>query len=83
MLEAAPIEAIALDLVQGRACRPGTATDKVLVGGVIDGHNIWRGDLDAAFDKLEALRAVSPNVVGRDLDEPVPHARTTSTTSPS
>ena len=37
-------------------------TDKVLVGGVIDGHNIWRGDLAAAFDKLEALREVSPNV---------------------
>ena len=37
-------------------------TEKTLVGGVIDGHNIWRGDLAAAFDKLGALRAVSPNV---------------------
>jgi len=29
---------------------------------VIDGHNIWRGDLVGAFDKLEALRAASPRV---------------------
>ena len=61
VLEAAPIDAIALDLVKG-AVPTGPATDKVLVGGVIDGHNIWRGDLEAAFAKLEALRAVSPNV---------------------
>lgn len=61
VLEKAPIDAIALDLVKG-AVPTGPATDKVLVGGVIDGHNIWRGDLEAAFAKLEALRAVSPNV---------------------
>ncbi|MFC5501382.1 5-methyltetrahydropteroyltriglutamate--homocysteine S-methyltransferase [Lysinimonas soli] len=61
VLEAAPIDAIALDLVKG-AVPTAPATDKVLVGGVIDGHNIWRGDLAAAFDKLEALRLVSPNV---------------------
>ena len=61
VLDAAPIDAIALDLVKG-AVPVGISTEKVLVGGVIDGHNIWRGDLCAAFDKLEALRAVSPNV---------------------
>jgi len=61
VLEAAPIDAIALDLVKG-GVPVRTSTDKVLVGGVIDGHNIWRGDLSAAFDKLEALREVSPNV---------------------
>jgi 5-methyltetrahydropteroyltriglutamate--homocysteine methyltransferase len=61
VLAKAPIDAIALDLVKG-AVPAGSATDKVLVGGVVDGHNIWRGDLAAAFDKLEALRAVSPNV---------------------
>jgi 5-methyltetrahydropteroyltriglutamate--homocysteine methyltransferase len=61
VLEAAPIDAIALDLVRG-AVPDGPATDKVLVGGVIDGHNIWRGDLAAAFGKLEALTRVSPNV---------------------
>ena len=61
VLDAAPIDAIALDLVKG-AVPTGRATDKVLVGGVIDGHNIWRGDLEAAFDTLEALRKVSPAV---------------------
>jgi 5-methyltetrahydropteroyltriglutamate--homocysteine methyltransferase len=61
VLVAAPIDAIALDLVRG-AIPTGPATDKVLVGGVIDGHNIWRGDLEAAFGKLETLTSVSPNV---------------------
>jgi 5-methyltetrahydropteroyltriglutamate--homocysteine methyltransferase len=61
VLQKAPIDAIALDLVKG-AVPTGPATDKVLVGGVIDGHNIWRGDLEAAFAKLETLRAASPRV---------------------
>jgi 5-methyltetrahydropteroyltriglutamate--homocysteine methyltransferase len=62
-----PVEAIGLDLVKGSV--PGlastgsaTATTKTLVGGVVDGHNIWRGDLAAAFDTLETLRGLSPNV---------------------
>ena len=55
------IEAIGLDLVRG-AVPTGFSTDKVLVGGVIDGHNIWRGDLATAFSKLETLRTLSPNV---------------------
>lgn len=55
VLQAAPIDAIALDLVKGEV-PAGAPGDKVLVGGVIDGHNIWRGDLDAAFAKLERLR---------------------------
>jgi len=61
VLDASPIDAIALDLVKG-SLPLNTTTEKVLVGGVIDGHNIWRGDLAGAFDKLEALRAVSPRV---------------------
>jgi len=60
VLDAAPIDAIALDLVKGAV--PDGATDKVLVGGVIDGHNIWRGDLAAALGKLDALKEVSPNI---------------------
>jgi 5-methyltetrahydropteroyltriglutamate--homocysteine methyltransferase len=56
-----PIEAIGLDLVRGSLPSSFT-TDKVLVGGVIDGHNIWRGDLAAAWEKLESLKAASPNV---------------------
>jgi 5-methyltetrahydropteroyltriglutamate--homocysteine methyltransferase len=61
VLAATPIEAIGLDLVRG-AVPTSLSTDKVLVGGVIDGHNIWRGDLAAAWEKLEALKAASPNV---------------------
>jgi len=56
-----PIEAIGLDLVKGDL-PSGISTTKTLVGGVIDGHNIWRGDLAAAFASLESLRALSPSV---------------------
>lgn len=60
---AAPVEAIAVDLVRGTvpAGAPGLE-GKTLVGGVIDGHNIWRGDLAAAFSSLEALRALGAPV---------------------
>jgi 5-methyltetrahydropteroyltriglutamate--homocysteine methyltransferase len=61
VLAATPIEAIGLDLVRG-ALPASFTTDKVLVGGVIDGHNIWRGDLAAAWEKLESLKAASPNI---------------------
>ncbi|OJU41923.1 MAG: 5-methyltetrahydropteroyltriglutamate--homocysteine S-methyltransferase [Microbacterium sp. 69-10] len=57
VLAAAPVEAIAIDLVRGAV--PASLPDlagKTIVGGVIDGHNIWRGDLAGAFAKLEALR---------------------------
>ncbi len=56
-----PVEAVGIDLVKGDL-PSGIATDKVLVGGVIDGHNIWRGDLEAAFASLESLKGISPNV---------------------
>ncbi|MFT4157473.1 MAG: 5-methyltetrahydropteroyltriglutamate--homocysteine S-methyltransferase [Microbacterium sp.] len=57
VLAAAPIEAIAVDLVRGGqpVAAAGLET-KTLVGGVIGGHNIWRGDLAAAADALEGLR---------------------------
>jgi 5-methyltetrahydropteroyltriglutamate--homocysteine methyltransferase len=60
---AAPVEAIAVDLVRGTVpdAVPGLE-GKTLVGGVIDGHNIWRGDLSAAFDSLQALRALGAPV---------------------
>jgi 5-methyltetrahydropteroyltriglutamate--homocysteine methyltransferase len=61
VLASTPVEAIGLDLVRGSLLTSFT-TDKVLVGGVIDGHNIWRGDLEAAWAKLEALKAASPAV---------------------
>jgi len=68
VLAATPVEAIGLDLVKGSVPElvegplAAALAAKTLVGGVIDGHNIWRGDLDGAFDTLEALRGLSPDV---------------------
>jgi 5-methyltetrahydropteroyltriglutamate--homocysteine methyltransferase len=56
-----PVEAIGIDLVKGDL-PSGVSTDKVLVGGVVDGHNIWRGDLEAALSSLESLRGLSPHI---------------------
>ncbi|WP_308799909.1 5-methyltetrahydropteroyltriglutamate--homocysteine S-methyltransferase [Agromyces silvae] len=67
-LAATPVEAIGFDLVRGDAPdRLDPATEeslaaKTLVAGVVDGHNIWRGDLEAAFARAEALRAWSGSV---------------------
>lgn len=62
-LAASPIEAIGVDCVRGTkpAAVPGLAS-KTLVGGVIDGRNIWRGDLEGAFERAVALRELAGNV---------------------
>jgi len=58
-LAAAPIDGIALDLRRGSvpSAVPGLA-GKVLVAGVIDGRNVWRGDLARAWRDLDALRGL-------------------------
>jgi len=63
VLAASPVEAIGLDLVRGSLPQavPGLA-DKTLVAGVIDGHNIWRGDLAGAFESAGRVAELSPNV---------------------
>src|SRR5690606_8560494 len=64
VLAAAPVEAIGIDLVRGAV--PATLPDlgdRVLVGGVVDGHNIWRGDLAGAFGTPEPLRALGARTV--------------------
>jgi 5-methyltetrahydropteroyltriglutamate--homocysteine methyltransferase len=68
VLAASPVEAIGFDLVRGTiptglddTTRRALAA-KTIVGGVIDGHNIWRGDLEAAFGTLTELLAFSPVV---------------------
>ncbi|MFE5673405.1 5-methyltetrahydropteroyltriglutamate--homocysteine S-methyltransferase [Agromyces sp. NPDC056523] len=67
-LAATPVEALGLDLVRGAAPEqfdPVTEealAAKTLVAGVIDGHNIWRGDLERAFAHAEALRSFSGDV---------------------
>jgi len=63
VLAESSVEAIGIDLVRGTvpAETPGLA-EKTLVAGVIDGHNIWRGDLGGAFDTAARLSELSPNV---------------------
>ncbi|WP_400993316.1 5-methyltetrahydropteroyltriglutamate--homocysteine S-methyltransferase [Agromyces sp. GXQ0307] len=67
-LAATPVEAIGLDLVRGvlpAGLDPVTEealAAKTLVAGVVDGHNIWRGDLERAFAHAEALRSLSGDV---------------------
>lgn len=59
------VEGLALDLVRGDAPTvpvPGLA-GKTLVGGVIDGHNIWRADLDTKLATLEQLGTVGAAAV--------------------
>ncbi|MDJ0349312.1 5-methyltetrahydropteroyltriglutamate--homocysteine S-methyltransferase [Cryobacterium sp. PH29-G1] len=63
VLAATAVEAIGLDLVRGSVplAVPGLA-EKTLVAGVIDGHNIWRGDLAGAFEIVQSVRALSDSV---------------------
>ncbi len=68
VLAASPIEAIGLDLVRGsapvgldEATRGGLAS-KTLVAGVIDGHNVWRGDLAGALAAAEGVRGLGADL---------------------
>ena len=67
-LASTPVEAIAFDLVRGDlpdrldAVTEEALAGKALVAGVVDGHNIWRGDLERAFERAEALRSRSGSV---------------------
>jgi 5-methyltetrahydropteroyltriglutamate--homocysteine methyltransferase len=67
-LAATPVEALGLDLVRGAvpeqldAATSESLASKTLVAGVIDGHNIWRGDLSHAFERADALRSLSGSV---------------------
>ncbi len=56
---ASDVEAVALDLVKGHApdVVEGLAR-KTIVAGVVDGHNVWRADLDARLAQVEALTAI-------------------------
>lgn len=73
-LAAAPIEGIALDLHRGEV-PPAVAglADKVLVGGVVDGRNVWRGDLAAAWARLEALRELGSASVAAGTSTSLQH----------
>ena len=60
VLAATDVEGLTLDLVRGTLPTGPIAglAGKTVVGGVIDGHNVWRADLGAAFDTLQALQAL-------------------------
>lgn len=74
-LAAAPIEALSIDLTRGSI--PATAEGlegKTLVGGVIDGRNIWRGDLAGAWAKLDTLGALGARQVSAGTSTSLQHA---------
>lgn len=73
-LAAAPIEAIAVDLHRGAVppAVPGLE-GKTLVGGVIDGRNIWRGDLAGAFDRLQRLAGLGAAAVSAGTSTSLQH----------
>lgn len=61
VLAATAVEAIGVDLVRGSLAAfegidPETLAGTTVVAGVVDGHNIWRTDLDAAYAALTQLR---------------------------
>lgn len=73
-LSAAPIEAIAVDLTRGAvpAAVEGLA-GKTLVGGVVDGRNVWRGDLAGAWDALVRLRGLGAAAVAAGTSTSLQH----------
>ncbi len=73
-LAASRVEAIAVDLTRGAqpAAVAGLA-GKTLVGGVVDGRNIWRGDLDGAWTKLDALRGLGAGSVSAGTSTSLQH----------
>ncbi len=82
-LAAAPIEAIAIDLHRGAvpAAVPGLE-GKTIVGGVVDGRNIWRGDLSLGAQRLTALRGLGAGTVAVGTStslQHVPHDVTVET----
>ncbi|MBO0984469.1 5-methyltetrahydropteroyltriglutamate--homocysteine S-methyltransferase [Rathayibacter sp. SD072] len=63
VLAASAVEAVGVDLVNGSAPAPTPGLEStVLVAGVVDGHNVWRGDLAAALVTAEGLRPLAGGV---------------------
>ena len=64
VLKELPIEGVGLDLVRGRRNLDllravGGLGDKALFAGVVDGRNVWAGDLRASLAVLEELRGLA------------------------
>ena len=62
VLASSGIEAIGLDLVRGDVPTGVDLSGVTTVAGVVDGHNIWRTDLDAALAKTKACEALGGTV---------------------
>ncbi len=59
------IEALHLDLFKGTVPPAGALAglgDTTLVAGLVDGHNIWRNDLQTSAEKIAELRRTVPNL---------------------
>ncbi|SEJ66150.1 5-methyltetrahydropteroyltriglutamate--homocysteine S-methyltransferase [Demequina mangrovi] len=56
------VEAIGLDLVRGGVPSGTDLAGVTVVAGVVDGHNIWRTDLDAALRKAKEIEALGATV---------------------
>jgi len=61
VLTDAGVDAVAIDLVRG-AVPAQIASGTQIVAGVVDGHNIWRTDLDGALAKADAVAALGAAV---------------------
>ena len=73
-LAAAPIEAVAIDLTRGAVPEAAPGLDrKTLVAGVVDGRNVWRGDLDAAWERLQALHALGASEISAGTSTSLQH----------
>ncbi len=83
-LAATGIDALHLDVFKGgvpSAAALAALGDKTLVAGVVDGHNIWRNDLQASAGKIAELKksvarlaistSTSTQHVPHDVDEEV------------
>src|SRR5690606_31275152 len=62
VLAATGVEALGIDVVRGALPAGVDLTGKTLVAGLVDGHNIWRTNLDDALAKAEALEALGATV---------------------
>ena len=62
VLAATGVEAIGLDLIRGTVPAAVDLRGKTVVAGVVDGHNIWRTNLDEALAKADALESLGGTV---------------------
>jgi len=62
VLVATPVEAIGIDLLRGDVPVGAQLTGKTIAAGVVDGHNIWRTDLDKALATLKAVEELGGTV---------------------